>query len=90
MLANTLIVLGINSNSDGRAYAAYPYNEGIVSNGSYLAEYQGRKGVLALNGSGAKMEVGIDALTPTAGYTFETWLYLEEWTDGDYILRKEL
>ena len=51
LLANTLIVLGINSNSDGRAYAAYPYNEGIVSNGSYLAEYQGRKGVLALNGS---------------------------------------
>ena len=67
LLANTLIVLGINSYADGTASVAYPYNHGIVTNGSYLAEFEGRKGVLSLNGQGSRMEVGTDALSTTNG-----------------------
>lgn len=90
LLANTLIVLGINSYADGTASVAYPYNHGVVINGSYLAEFEGRKGVLSLNGDGAKMEVGTDALGATNGYTFHTWIYLDEWTEGAFIFKKEL
>lgn len=90
LLANTLIVLGINSYADGTASIAYPYNHGTISNGSYLAEFEGRKGVLALNGQGAKMEVGTNALSSTNGYTFHTWIYLDEWTEGAFIFKKEI
>lgn len=89
LLANTLIVLGINSSADGTASVAYPYNHGVVTNGSYLAEFEGRKGVLSLNGQGAGMEVGTDALSATNSYTFCTWIYLDEWTEGAFIFKKE-
>lgn len=89
LLANDLIVLGVNSKSDGTLNISYPNNQGTVTNGGYLAEYNGRKGVLSLNGAGAKMEVGPGALNSTDKYTFETWIYLEEWTEGAYIFRKE-
>lgn len=96
LLANDLIILGIQSYPDGHLKYVTPCNHGIVSNGGYMAGYQGRKGVLALHGDGAKMSVGMDALAlhedqnlkATGGYTFETWIYLEKWTEGAYIFRK--
>lgn len=89
LLANDLIVLGVNSKNDGTLYISYPNNQGTVTNGGYLAEYNGRSGVLSLNGTGAKMEVGSGAMNPTDKYTLETWIYLEEWTEGAFIFKKE-
>ena len=87
--ANTLIILGIGSSSDGTVSIGYADNPGTVSNGNYLSEYKGRKGILALNGNGAKMEVGTKALKSTSSYCFHTWIYLEEWTEGAFLLKKE-
>ncbi|WP_439183332.1 LamG-like jellyroll fold domain-containing protein [Carboxylicivirga taeanensis] len=89
LLSNDLILLSISTDKTGKVTVPFPYNEGQVSNGNYLGEYQGRKGVLALHGQGAQMNVGPDALNPNDKYSFSTWIYLEEWTEGAYIFKKE-
>ncbi|WP_455586771.1 LamG-like jellyroll fold domain-containing protein [Bacteroides sp.] len=89
LLSNDLIVLGINSYNDGSLKISYPNNHGVVANGEYLNEYEGREGVLSLKGEGAGMVAGLNALTPTDKYTFETWIYLETWQEGAYIFSKE-
>lgn len=89
LLANTLIILGINSYSDGTVNVGYPDNQGTVTNGTYMTDYKGRKGILALNGNGAQMEVGTKALRSASTYCFHTWIYLEEWTEGAFIFKKE-
>lgn len=97
LLANELIVLGVTSDSDGNIVVPYPDNSGKIMNGEYLSEYQGRTGVLSLKGSGASMNVGSGALIPlqakTAStsekYSFQTWVYLESWTEGAFLFKKE-
>ena len=96
LLANDLIILGINSYSDGHLRYSTPCCHASITGGSYLAEFEGRTGVLQLDGSGS-MACTKDCLIPTIdsngvtslGYTFETWIYLDEWTEGAYIFRKE-
>ncbi len=89
LLSNDLILLTLDVDASGNMTIPQPYNEGTVSNGTYMAEYQGRNGVLSLNGAGAKMDVGVDVLNPASQYSFSTWIYLEEWTEGAYIFKKE-
>ena len=90
LLSNDLIVLSLEVDEDGYATIPYPYNEGVVSNGGYLSEYNGREGVLNLNGEGAVFNVGPNAFNPTDKYSFSTWIYLEEWTEGAFIFKKEI
>ncbi len=97
LLSNDLIILGIESLSDGHLRFESPNNHLAVTNGEYLSEFNGRSGVLSLNGKGAKATGNVRTFEPiydakgiaSRGYTFETWLYLEEWTEGAYIFRKE-
>lgn len=97
LFSNDLIILGIESQSDGHLKLKTPNNHGTITNGTYLAEYQGRTGVLSLNGDGyitapsTTLDPVIDSSTgaTSLGYTFETWIYLEEWTEGAYIFKKE-
>lgn len=98
LLSNDIIILGVESSSDGHLSLKSPNNHGTVTNGEYLESYDGRDGVLSLKGEGAvftttenTLEPTIDSSTnrATSGYTFETWLYLEEWTEGAYIFKKE-
>lgn len=96
LLANDIIMLGIQSYSDGHLKYLSPNDHATVTRGEYLGEYEGRSGVLSLGGDGS-MECPGDVFDPpldangkaTTGYTFETWLYLEKWTDGGYIFRRE-
>ncbi|MGN0212794.1 MAG: LamG-like jellyroll fold domain-containing protein [Muribaculaceae bacterium] len=96
LLANDLIILGINSYSDGHLRYSTPCCHGTITGGSYLAEFEGRGGVLQLDGTGG-MACTNECLIPTVnnagvtalGYTFESWIYLDEWTEGAYIFRKE-
>lgn len=89
LLSNDIIMLGVESNSDGTITMPYSDDHGAVVNGNYLNSYNGRNGVLALNGSGAQMTVGSKALTPDAKYAFQTWIYLENWAEGAFIFKKE-
>ena len=96
LLANDIIMLGIQSYSDGHLKYLSPNDHATVTRGEYLGEYEGRSGVLSLGGDGS-MECPGDVFDPpldangkaTTGYTFETWLYLEKWTAGGYIFRRE-
>ncbi len=89
LLANDIIMLGIESDATGKITVPFPFNQGVFTNTDYLTEYQGRQGVMAFNGPGAQMSVGAKALMPDTKYSFHTWIYLEEWTEGAYIFRKE-
>jgi hypothetical protein len=89
LLANDIIMLGVESFADGTVSIPYPFDQGVISNGNYLASYNGHNGVLALNGNGSKMEVGTKTLTPSSKYSLHTWIYLEEWTEGAFIFKKE-
>ncbi len=89
LLANTLIILGINSHADGTASVGYPDNHGTVTNGAFMDEYKGRNKVLSLNGAGAKMTIDGSPIKNNSPYTFATWIYIEEWTEGAFIFKKE-
>lgn len=95
LLANDLIILGIQSYSDGHLRYLTTCEHGKVRNGEYMAEYLNRQGVLSLKGAGASMECPTTLLNPgrdnnnKVTFTFETWIYLEEWTEGAYLFRKE-
>ena len=96
LLANDIIMLGIQSYSDGHLEYLSKCDVATPVKGEYLAEYEGRSGVFALSGNGY-LECPEDVFDPildsngkaSTGYTFETWLYLEEWTEGAYIFRRE-
>ena len=95
LLANDLIILGIQSYADGHLKYLSPNCHATSVDGSYLASFEGRQGVLALNG-GKGMVTNEDLFTPeidtngkaSKGYTFETWIYLDEWTEGAYLFKK--
>lgn len=96
LLANDLIILGINSYADGHLEYTSPCDHATIENASYLAEFEGRKGVLSLEGEGSCMVLPTTAFNPTLtdgvasqGYTFETWIYLDEWTEGAYLFCRE-
>lgn len=89
LLSNDLILLDFGPDATGKVERPFPYNEGVITNGGYLSEFKGRKGVLALNGEGANMNVGTKAFNPEGKYTFSTWVHLDEWTEGAYLFKKE-
>lgn len=97
LLSNDLIILGIQSYSDGHLRYVTPNNHGTLEGGAvYLADYEGRSGVLDLDGTG-KMVCPAQTLNPdiadsgvtNIGYTVEGWVYIDRWVEGAYIFRKE-
>lgn len=94
LLANDIIMLSIKSYTDGHLEYATPNDHATFNNCEWLDEFEGRKGVVSLDGSGSVVTTA-NALKPVvdsygkAHYTFETWLYLDEWTEGAYIVRKQ-
>lgn len=90
LLANEVLILGIGIDENGEASINFPDNTGTITNGSYLSEYEGRQGVLSLNGAGAGMNIGPGALQPSDYYSFQTWIYLNEWTEGAFLFKKEV
>lgn len=95
LLANDLIILGIQSYADGHLKYVSPNSHATSIDGDYLEEFEGRNGVLSLSG-GKGMVTNEELFTPEIdvngkagkGYTFETWLYLDKWTEGAYLFKK--
>ena len=96
--SNVISMIGATALADGSLKYKQPDNKGIITGGNYLAEYNGRTGVLDLAGEGAQMNVGMESLIAynnsnylesTTAYTFMTWMSLDEWTPGAYIIQKE-
>lgn len=89
LLSNDLIILGVDVfASDGHLETKTPNYHATVTGGKYLESFEGRTGVLECDGN-TKLTLPSKALQPSSNYTYETWLYLDEWTPGAYLFRKE-
>ena len=96
--SNVISMIGATAQADGSLKYKQPDNKGNITGGNYLAEYNGRNGILDLAGEGAVMNVGKEALIAfnnstfletTAAYTFMTWISVDAWTPGAFLIRKE-
>ena len=96
--SNVISMIGGTAQADGTIKYKQPDNKGVISNGEYLAEYNGRKGVLDLAGEGSQMNTGKESLiaygnsafnNTAPAYTFMTWFSLDAWTPGAFLLQKE-
>ena len=96
--SNVISMIGATAQADGSLKYKQPDNKGIITGGNYLTEYNGRHGLLDLAGEGALMNVGKESLIAynnsayletTTAYTFMTWLSLDNWTPGAYLIQKE-
>ena len=90
LLSNDVIVLGVDFFRDGHLDYTTPCDHGTLNNAERLQEYQGRKGVLSVKGTNSSRMTCPKTVMPERNtYTFETWIYLEKWTEGAYIFRRE-
>ncbi|MBR5860181.1 MAG: hypothetical protein IKY71_02415 [Bacteroidaceae bacterium] len=96
--SNVISMIGATAQADGTLKYKQPDNSGIITNGSYLAEYDNRTGILDLNGDGAQMNVGKESLIAfnnstylesTSAYTFMTWISIDTWKPGAFLIKKE-
>lgn len=89
LLSNDIIILGVESDNTGTITMPFPDNQATFQHATHLSSYEGRNGVMAFTGAGSQMEVGTKSLIPTGKYSLHTWIYLDEWTEGAYIFKKE-
>lgn len=87
LLANDLIILGIESETSGHLHYATPNNHATNHGAEYKAAYEGRSGVAHFGGT-ATIEAPEAVLTGSS-FTFSAWVYVDEWTEGATIFGKE-
>lgn len=90
---NDLIYLVANPYFGGVLYFETPENSfELPAGATWMANYQGRNGVVSLNGS-AQLDGKRDLLNKPTGefpkFTFATWVYLDEWTANAYLFKKQ-
>lgn len=89
---NDLVYLTARPYANGDVTFDLPVNDATLTGGAtYEASYNGRNGVLKLDGSG--LMNGLDGLLHSADegfklFTFATHLYIDEWVDGAYLFNK--
>lgn len=89
---NDLIFMTASPYANGDIYFETPDNTATFSEGATsVDEFKGKKGVMAFNGQG-EMNAGYGLLnSATQGvnqFTFATWLYIDEWTNGATLFAK--
>lgn len=92
LLSNEIIILGADCIAEtGHLRVRTPNNHATAEGGvTYLSSFEGREGVLSLDGNaGSRLVAPSGVLQNLTTYMFETWLYLEEWTPGAYLVRNE-
>lgn len=89
LLSNDLIILGIESFSDGHLEYFTPNNHAVSTQDvSHLAEYAGRNGVASFDGSGC-LTFDTRTFNPAGNnYAFEAFIYIDEWIDGAELYSK--
>ena len=89
-LSNVTAIIGVWTYDDG---SARPYCENytatLVRGAAQIDAFEGRTGVMDLTASTSYLQLPSAAL-PTDVFTFETWVYVKEWTEGAYIVQREL
>lgn len=88
LMSNDIIILGIKSFSDGHLEYSSPCNHATLQGTARLEnEYNGRSGVLALDGAGY-LESPEATFTDGTNFTIEGWIYIDEWVEGANLFRK--
>ncbi|WP_255586153.1 LamG-like jellyroll fold domain-containing protein [Bacteroides sp. K03] len=93
LMTNDLILLSAKVQKDGSLFPEYPDNSATPTNVSYLAEFQGRNGVMDFHGVGSNMisEDGRVPFDPTTRFyesaspnnaTVAGWVYIDSWVEG--------
>ncbi|MCG8524107.1 MAG: LamG domain-containing protein, partial [Pseudomonadales bacterium] len=88
---NDLIFIGgIEAKANGDIYLKYPDNDGTLVGTNYLNQYFGRDGVLEFTGQGAQVNCGKGLFYKKADvgakvFTFEAWVYVDEWVENSNI-----
>ncbi|TLX71940.1 T9SS type A sorting domain-containing protein [Labilibacter sediminis] len=89
---NDLIYFGLGPRANGDIFYSYPHNDGTLTNVNYLSSYSGRNGVLEFTGTGANANCGkglfLDAYGGRNKFTFEAWVYIDEWVENSFIFKK--
>ncbi len=90
LFSNDLIILGIESLPTGHLRPCTPNNHAtLCGTAEWKAEYEGRSGVMSFDGDGY-LECPEECMRSDAKlYTFESWIYVDQWVEGAYIFRKE-
>lgn len=92
LLSNDLIILGLQSFSDGHVRPITSNDHATVRNCEYMENYNTTKfsGVISLKGGrNSYLICPENVFSPSTGFTLETWICIVEWTEGAYIFRKE-
>lgn len=89
LLINDLIIMCLKMEPDGSVTPVYKMNEGVAHNGTYLKQYKGRNGILRLNGGQSWWNGGTEALEDCLSFSFGTWIYLDKWNEGSFLIRKK-
>jgi hypothetical protein len=96
LLSNDLIILGVDVKESGHAVWRTPCNHANIYGVKYLENYEGRTGVASFDGK-STLVAPATTLTPelntnnvmSTGYTFEAWIFIDEWVEGAYLISKE-
>ncbi|MGL4293564.1 MAG: T9SS type A sorting domain-containing protein, partial [Bacteroidales bacterium] len=82
----------------GSLFPEVPDNSATITNVNYIAEHEGRKGVIGFNGKGSQMiaqdgritfsPIGAMGYNETAIATIASWIYIDEWREDAIILSK--
>lgn len=95
---NDLIMIAFRPYTDGSIYFDLPDNRAGFTNADYMEAYKNRSGIIDFKGENATMNAGADLLHKVRSYqsdgaykqfTFGSWLYIDQWTPGAYLFRKE-
>lgn len=88
LVSNDLIILGIESFSDGHLRYGSPCDHAEANGVEYLAEFEGRQGVASFNGN-ASLDAGVSSFAPTDNnYSAEAMIYIDQWVEGAEIFSK--
>lgn len=90
-MANRISIIGATVNTDAGTASLYTtLDNGTLKDGAeHLDSYNKRTGVLSLPTADARMQIPASVINGADAYAIETWVYIDEWTEGAYIYRKE-
>ncbi len=97
LMTNDVIFLSGKIQQDGSIFPEYPNNSATQTNVDYMAQFEGRKGVMVFHGAGSKMvsQDGRIFFNPNDRFygesnlgTISGWIYIDKWEEGGIIFSK--
>lgn len=98
LMTNDAITLSAKVQNDGSLFPEVPDNSAVATKVDYLAEFEGKQGVMSFTGAGSQMvaedgritfsPVGAMGYTESSTASIASWLYIDEWKEGAVLFSK--